>query len=154
MPEVDDNGVAAVDQALAAAEAQPEVQVDERPKIVVEDDEVRAVAEAMDVDGILKWDSSDHGEIVACLNALDDARHMLIGFKACVQVEHEGWKRARDADLMSFDGNESTDGGPNPDYRPEPTAEASGGSTPLATPPVTGMESPPAPNVQGQQQQA
>lgn len=153
MPEVDDNGVAALDQAPAAAEAQPEVQpevqVDERPKIVVEDDEVRAVAEAMDVDGILKWDSSDHGEIVACLNALDDARHMLIGFKACVQVEHEGWMR-------KYEASEDAEPLVRPvQLRPVTAAD----DDPRFAQPdpgsgVTGMESPPAPNVQGQQQQA
>jgi hypothetical protein len=63
---------------------EPEVQVDAPPKIVVTDEEVRQVAELMDIDEELIWDSKSHEDQVACINALAEAKHALIGYKACV----------------------------------------------------------------------
>lgn len=50
------------------------------------DEHVRAVAEAMDVDNKLDWSSAEHDKIAECLDALDEARRMIIGVNAVMGV--------------------------------------------------------------------
>lgn len=53
----------------------------------VKDEEVIAVAKAMDVNGDLEWDSDNHEHVVACTRAIEEAERFIRGFRAVYALE-------------------------------------------------------------------
>jgi hypothetical protein len=55
---------------------------DEPPKLAAAENQIIAVAKAMDIDDKLNWDSTDHDKIVARENAKVIAKQMILGVQA------------------------------------------------------------------------